>query len=92
MRSSDPTYCRAGLSDIGSTARTQACKPRQTKSGTVGRGRRSRKLQPSIPLVGERGIPVDDELDLCQVLEIPARQISPYATVERVSPDPLPRS
>jgi hypothetical protein len=43
-------------------------------------------------LVGERGIPVDDELDLCQVLEIPARQISPYATVERVSPDPLPRS
>jgi GNAT superfamily N-acetyltransferase len=29
----------------------------------------ARKLKPSIPLVGEHGIPMTDELDLCRVLE-----------------------
>jgi GNAT superfamily N-acetyltransferase len=36
----------------------------------------ARKLKPSIPTVGEAGVPVHDELDLCRVLSPAARDVS----------------
>lgn len=44
----------------------------------------ARELKPSIPLVGEHGIPVHDELDLCRVLD-PHAQGRRCAAVERGS-------
>jgi hypothetical protein len=35
----------------------------------------ARKLKPSIPTVGEAGVPVYDELDLCRVLSPAARDV-----------------
>jgi GNAT superfamily N-acetyltransferase len=35
----------------------------------------ARKLKPSIPIVGEAGVPVHDELDLCRVLFPAARDV-----------------
>jgi hypothetical protein len=35
----------------------------------------ARKLKPSIPVVGEHGIPVRDELDLCRVLDPNAQDV-----------------
>jgi GNAT superfamily N-acetyltransferase len=35
----------------------------------------ARKLKPSIPTVGEAGVPVHDELDLCRVLSPAARDV-----------------
>jgi protein-L-isoaspartate(D-aspartate) O-methyltransferase len=37
---------------------------------------RARELKPSIPLVGEHGIPVHDELDLCRVLDPHAQGVA----------------
>jgi hypothetical protein len=42
----------------------------------------SRKLTPSIPHVGEHGIPIHDELDLCRILDLGAANevpLSPWA-------------
>jgi GNAT superfamily N-acetyltransferase len=37
-----------------------------------------RKLKPSIPTVGEHGIPIHDELDLCRILDPDAVQSGPF--------------
>ncbi len=56
----------------------------------------ARKLKPSIPRVGEYGIPMHDELDLCRVLdagmERPHPLLPPWSRVVVALPDSAPRS
>ena len=49
---------------------------------------RARELKPSIPLLGEHGIPIHDELDLCCVLDPDMRGLpapAPWATTKHAS-------
>jgi protein-L-isoaspartate(D-aspartate) O-methyltransferase len=50
---------------------------------------RARKLKPSIPLVGEHGIPVHDELDLCRVLDPGAQDVPAPPPWREPRPDPI---
>jgi GNAT superfamily N-acetyltransferase len=55
----------------------------------------ARRLKPSIPTVGEYGIPIRDELDLCRVLDTRSRELFlpswPLpASIERVTVPILP--
>ena len=47
----------------------------QVRIGAVDIGR---KLKSSIPTVGEHGIPIHDELDLCRILDLDAVQSGPF--------------
>jgi GNAT superfamily N-acetyltransferase len=38
----------------------------------------ARKRKPSIPMVGEHGIPIHDELDLCRILDLSAGRQVPF--------------
>src|SRR6516162_4931819 len=49
----------------------------------------ARKLKPSIPVVGEHGIPVRDELDLCRVLDPNAQDVRALAPWSELRPDPI---
>ena len=48
----------------------------------------ARKLKPSIPTVGEGGIPVHDELDLCRILSLDARDVPFLPPWSSAPPDP----
>ena len=37
----------------------------------------ARNLKPSIPMIGEYGIPIEDELDLCRVIDTPRARSAP---------------
>jgi protein-L-isoaspartate(D-aspartate) O-methyltransferase len=50
---------------------------------------RARELKPSIPLLGEYGIPIHDELDLCCVLDPGMRDLSAAAPWSERRPDPV---
>ena len=55
----------------------------QVRPGAVDQ---ARGLKPSIPLVGEHGIPLHDELDLCRVLDPRAQNVSvppPWGKLQR---------
>ena len=49
----------------------------------------ARKLKPSIPVVGEHGIPVRDELDLCRVLDPNAQDVRALPPWSERRPDPI---
>jgi protein-L-isoaspartate(D-aspartate) O-methyltransferase len=49
----------------------------------------ARKLKPSIPVVGEHGIPVHDELDLCRVLDPNAQDVPALPPWSELRPDPI---
>jgi protein-L-isoaspartate O-methyltransferase/GNAT superfamily N-acetyltransferase len=58
----------------------------QVRPGAVDR---ARELKPSIPLVGEHGIPLHDELDLCRVLDPGAQNVSVPPPWSKPQPDPV---
>jgi protein-L-isoaspartate(D-aspartate) O-methyltransferase len=61
-------------------------RPNQVRPGAVDR---ARELKPSIPLVGEHGIPLHDELDLCRVLDPSAQNVSVPPPWSKPRPDPV---
>jgi protein-L-isoaspartate(D-aspartate) O-methyltransferase len=50
---------------------------------------RARVLKPSIPVVGEHGIPLHDELDLCRVLDLGAQDVLALPPWSDPPPDPV---
>ena len=49
----------------------------------------ARRLKPSIPLVGQHGIPAHDELDLCRVLDPGAQDVPAPSPWREPRPDPI---
>jgi protein-L-isoaspartate(D-aspartate) O-methyltransferase len=49
----------------------------------------ARKLKPSIPLRGEYGVPIHDELDLCRALDRDASDVPAVPPWSELGPDPL---
>jgi protein-L-isoaspartate(D-aspartate) O-methyltransferase len=59
---------------------------REVRPGAIDK---ARELKPSIPVVGEHGIPVQDELDLCRVLDPGAPDVAPMPPWRELRPDPI---
>jgi GNAT superfamily N-acetyltransferase len=49
----------------------------------------ARQLKPTIPMTGQHGIPIRDELDLCRVLDPGAQDVLGPAPWSEAPPDPL---
>ncbi len=52
----------------------------------------ARKLKPSLPMLGEHGIPLHDELDLCRVLDPTALDVPTLPPWIERRPDPVARA